>query len=54
MRRVGTIRRVEDVPASKKLMQLIVDCGDHERSEKHEGDRQELQPALSRFSISHR
>ena len=30
--RVGTIRQVLDVPASKKLVQLIVSFGDHERS----------------------
>jgi tRNA-binding protein len=30
--RVGTIERVEDVPASKKLLRLRVDFGDHKRS----------------------
>lgn len=30
--RVGTIRAVDDVPASKKLVQLRVDFGDHERT----------------------
>jgi tRNA-binding protein len=30
--RVGTIEQVLDVPKSKKLMQLIVDFGDHRRS----------------------
>lgn len=30
--RVGTIREVRDVPASAKLVQLIVSFGDHERS----------------------
>jgi tRNA-binding protein len=30
--RVGTIREVRDVPASTKLVQLIVSFGDHERS----------------------
>ena len=30
--RVGTILSVHDIPASKKLMQLTVDFGDHERS----------------------
>ena len=30
--RVGTIRQVVDVPASEKLVQLIVSFGDHERS----------------------
>ena len=29
--RVGTIRRVEDVPKSEKLVRLIVSFGDHER-----------------------
>jgi len=29
--RVGTIARVEDVPASKKLVRLLVDFGDHTR-----------------------
>ncbi len=29
--RVGTIRAVEDVPDSRKLVRLIVDFGDHER-----------------------
>lgn len=29
--RVGTIERVEDVPASGKLVRLIVDFGDHRR-----------------------
>jgi tRNA-binding protein len=29
--RVGTIRRVEDVPGSAKLVRLTVDFGDHER-----------------------
>jgi tRNA-binding protein len=30
--RVGTIRRVENVTASKKLVRLLVNFGDHERS----------------------
>lgn len=30
--RVGTIRSVEDVPASKKLVRLTVDFGDHTRT----------------------
>jgi tRNA-binding protein len=30
--RVGTIRTVEDVPTSKKLMKLGVDFGDHSRT----------------------
>ena len=30
--RVGTIRGVEDVPGSKKLVRLRVDFGDHERA----------------------
>jgi tRNA-binding protein len=30
--RVGTIRAVDDVPNSKKLMQLTVDFGDHCRA----------------------
>lgn len=30
--RVGTIRRVEDVPGSKKLVRLTVDLGDHSRT----------------------
>lgn len=30
--RVGTVRAVEDVPGSQKLMQLTVDFGDHTRS----------------------
>src|SRR5262245_66363901 len=29
--RVGTIRRVEDVPGSAKLVRLMVDFGDHQR-----------------------
>ena len=29
--RVGTIRRVEDVTGSAKLVRLVVDFGDHER-----------------------
>ena len=29
--RVGTIRTVEDVPGSSKLVRLTVDFGDHER-----------------------
>ncbi len=29
--RVGTIRRVEEVPRSDKLLRLIVDFGDHTR-----------------------
>jgi len=29
--RAGTIRRVEDVPKSEKLLRLTVDFGDHER-----------------------
>ena len=29
--RVGTIRKVEDVPKSDKLLRLTVDFGDHER-----------------------
>ena len=30
--RVGTILRVVDVPTSAKLVRLVVDLGDHERS----------------------
>ena len=30
--RVGTIEAVEDVPASKKLLRLIVNFGDHRRT----------------------
>ena len=30
--RVGTIEAVEDIPASNKLMRLIVDFGDHKRT----------------------
>jgi tRNA-binding protein len=30
--RVGTIRRVEDVPGSAKLVRLTVDFGDHQRT----------------------
>lgn len=30
--RVGTILRVEDIEGSKKLVRLIVDLGDHERT----------------------
>jgi methionine--tRNA ligase beta chain len=30
--RVGTIERVEDVPKSDKLVKLIVDFGDHQRT----------------------
>ena len=30
--RLGTIQRVEDVPASKKLVKLTVSFGDHTRS----------------------
>lgn len=30
--RVGTITRVEDVPKSDKLMRLVVDFGDHQRT----------------------
>ena len=30
--RVGTILRVEDVADSRKLMRLVVDFGDHERT----------------------
>lgn len=30
--RVGTIERVEEVPSSEKLVQLIVNFGDHQRS----------------------
>ncbi len=30
--RVGTIRSVEDVPGSKKLVSLRVDFGDHQRT----------------------
>ena len=30
--RVGTIKLVEDVPASNKLVKLTVDFGDHERT----------------------
>ena len=30
--RVGTIERVEDVPKSEKLVKLIVNFGDHNRS----------------------
>src|ERR1700704_4202315 len=30
--RVGTIERVEDVPASEKLVRMRVDFGDHKRT----------------------
>ena len=30
--RVGTIERVEDVEGSKKLVRLVVDFGDHQRT----------------------
>jgi len=30
--RVGTITRVEDIEGSKKLVRLIVDLGDHQRT----------------------
>ena len=30
--RVGTIIKVEDIPESKKLVRLIVDLGDHQRT----------------------
>ncbi|MFN2109636.1 MAG: tRNA-binding protein [Anaerolineae bacterium] len=30
--RVGTIRRVEDLPGADRLVRLIVDLGDHSRS----------------------
>src|ERR1700740_1494301 len=30
--RVGTIKKVEDVPRSEKLLRLVVDFGDHSRT----------------------
>ena len=55
--RVGTIRSVEEVPGSKKLMKLTVDFGDHSRSilagiKKERSDPREIAGRQALFVIN--
>jgi len=55
--RVGTIRRVEDVPGSTKLVRLTVDLGDHERTvlaglKKERSDPRELEGRQALFLVN--
>lgn len=55
--RVGTIVRVEDVPASPKLVRLVVDFGDHTRRiltgiKKERADPQELAGRQALFVVN--
>ena len=55
--RVGTIRRVEEVPGSDKLMRLIVGFGDHERRilagiKKERADPQEIAGRQALFVVN--
>lgn len=51
--RAGTIRRVEDVARSKKLVKLVVDFGDHTRSilAGIKGERANPQELIGRQSL---
>ena len=51
--RVGTIRRVEDVPKSDKLLRLTVDFGDHERRilSGMKGERSDPQEIVGRQAL---
>lgn len=55
--RVGTIRRVEDVPGSTKLVRLTVDFGDHERRilaglRKERADPREIEGRQALFVVN--
>ncbi|HYC70114.1 MAG TPA: hypothetical protein VEB66_02845 [Opitutaceae bacterium] len=55
--RVGTIVRVEDLPASAKLVRLIVDFGDHSRRilaglKRERADPQELAGRQALFVVN--
>jgi methionine--tRNA ligase beta chain len=51
--RVGTIRRVEDVPKSEKLLRLTVDFGDRERRilSGMKGERSDPQEIVGRQAL---
>ena len=51
--RVGTIRKVEDVPKSDKLLRLTVDFGDHERRilSGMKGERSDPQEIVGRQAL---
>ncbi|HKD19057.1 MAG TPA: tRNA-binding protein [Thermoanaerobaculia bacterium] len=51
--RVGTIRKVEDVPKSEKLLRLTVDFGDHERRilSGMKGERSDPQEIVGRQAL---
>src|SRR5215472_8894216 len=55
--RVGTIRSVEDVPDSEKLVQLRVNFGDHERTiiagmKKERADPREIEGKQALFVVN--
>ena len=55
--RVGTIRRVEEVEVSDKLMRLVVDFGDHERTilagiKKERDDPREIEGRQALFVVN--
>jgi len=55
--RVGTIRLVEDVPGSSKLVRLTVDFGDHERRilaglRRERADPREIQGRQALFVVN--
>ncbi len=51
--RVGTIRRIEDVPKSAKLLRLTVDFGDHSRTilSGMKGERADPQSLVGRQTL---
>ena len=51
--RVGTIRSVEEVPESRKLVRLDVDFGDHNRTilSGMKGERENLQELVGRQTL---
>jgi tRNA-binding protein len=51
--RVGTIRAVEEVPGSRKLVKLTVDFGDHARTilSGMKGEREDLQALVGRQTL---
>lgn len=55
--RVGTIRRVEDIKSADKLVRLIVDFGDHERTilagiKQERQDPQEIEGQQALFVVN--
>lgn len=55
--RVGTIRRVEDLPGADRLVRLIVDLGDHSRSilagiKQERADPKELEGRQALFVVN--